>query len=1274
MTDIIRVLQLEDDATDAELIHRRLTHEGLYCEFVSVHNKDDFELALVSESFDVILCDFSIPGYDGMEALRTASRAAPDVPVVMVSGVLDEGAAVACVKAGATDYVFKERLQRLGPAVSRVLREAEEHRKRRAAEQAVRESERFLRACLNALAAHVAVLDEDGAILTVNAAWRQCADAHGAAWFRPGEGANYLDVCEQVEGDYAEPARALARGIRDVAAGRRDEVVAELRYPGSADVRWFLCRVGRIPGVAPMRVVLTQEDITLVKEGQAEVERAKERFETLAEASPAGIFQADPEGRCVYVNTRWLTFTGMTLEAALGDGWVGAVHGDDRERIQAAWARSVSAQQASQEEFRFRSPDGRVTWVDSRALPLRDHTGRFVGYVGSMSDVTKRRQTEEALRTIQVASARGSDVEFHVYLVQRLVEILGVEFGFVGVLADDKGERLRTLAWWRDGRLAANVEFAVAGTPCEGGVDRRAAIVPADLPQRFPDASMLIDLGAVSYAGVPLFGQRGQSLGLIAVMSRGPLASPDLVEGILNLLAVPAAREIERRRSEQQFRDLFEFSPEAAIMADRDGVIRLMNRQAEQLFGYDQTDLRGRPIEWLVAESARPALADLRRRCLPAGGSRALAADRPTLAAARKDGEVFPAEFALGPLETVEGPAVLAVVRDMTASRRHEERMATLSRIHTVLSSMNSAMLRIRDRRELFDETCRIAVEQGGFPLAVVAVPVPGTAQLTAAACRRADTGASRSDVAAFPIEEGVSGVAGAAWQDTRVVLWHDQGADAAPDLRSQAAFPLTVGDTVQGVLVLYATAPGFFDGEAVKLLRTLAGDISFALDRIRNEERLDRLASYDVLTNLPNRTLFLERSNQILSLAYGEGKASVLIVMDIERFRQVNDSLGRHAGDMLLQSLGLRLKADVSESAVVSRLSADCFALLVPGVSGEADAAKLCEDLIARTVRQPFELEGNEYHLAARAGLAMAPTNGTDAETLLKNAEAALSRAKHSGEQRLFYEPQMNVRVTERLTLENRLRRAIDREQFRLHYQPKFDARTKALKGVEALIRWEDPDRGVVAPGAFVPVLEETGMILEVGRWALDRSLMDLRSWAERGAAPQRVAVNVSASQLRQRDFVDTVQRTIGRYTGHGGLPGGGLDLEITESMIMDDIEQNIPKLRALRDMGVNIHVDDFGTGYSSLRYIGRLPINGVKIDRSFVNNMTTNPDDVTIVSMIISLAHSLNLTVVAEGVETPEQHSLLTLLKCNEVQGFLFSPAVPMEQLAAESSLFSL
>jgi diguanylate cyclase (GGDEF)-like protein len=476
---------------------------------------------------------------------------------------------------------------------------------------------------------------------------------------------------------------------------------------------------------------------------------------------------------------------------------------------------------------------------------------------------------------------------------------------------------------------------------------------------------------------------------------------------------------------------------------------------------------------------------------------------------------------------------------------------------------------------------------------------------------------------------------------------------------RSVIVLPLLVDGAVVGSMTLYAGEPDFFDDEEVKLLTGLADDISFALDHIGKEEQLSYLAYYDVLTGLPNRTLFQDRLEQRVSAARRDDKVFSVTMLDIERFRHINDTLGRQAGDGLLRAFSLRLKAALGETDVLAHVGGDYFAIITRRAEGAADVVHLLEQILAGAAGRPYAVSGSDLRIAARAGVALYPSDGADAESLLRNAEAALKDAKRTGNQYLFYAPQMNARVAEQLKLENDLRRAVLEEQFVLYYQPRVDLANGRICGFEALMRWRHPERGLVAPGEFIPVLEATGMILEVGRWALRRAARDHEAWRVANLDPPRIAVNVSAVQLRRNEFVEEVRAALAETGGFRHI-----DIEITESMLMEDIEGNIGKLKALQEMGLNVAMDDFGTGYCSLSYLAKLPINSLKVDRSFIAPMAQGAEQMAIVSTIISLARALNLTVVAEGVETREQTNLLRLLSCDEVQGYLFGRPEPIEQ----------
>ena len=427
-----------------------------------------------------------------------------------------------------------------------------------------------------------------------------------------------------------------------------------------------------------------------------------------------------------------------------------------------------------------------------------------------------------------------------------------------------------------------------------------------------------------------------------------------------------------------------------------------------------------------------------------------------------------------------------------------------------------------------------------------------------------------------------------------------------------------------------------------------------------RRTAELDHVSLHDAVTGLYNRAFLEDHLGRTLSSAQGSRSQHALIFFDLERFKQVNDTLGYRAGDRLLRRVAERLSAGAREDDVVARVGGDEFARFVPRVNGPQDAAEVAHQM-REALASPFEVDGHELFITASVGISLYPGDGQDPQTLLKNATAALYRARQQGNDGYqFYTADMNDKALRRLTIENRLRRAVEREEMSIHYQPKIDMDSRSVIGMEALARWQSPELGYVSPADFIPLAEESGLIIPVGEWVLRTACAQNRLWQDEVPGRLRVAVNLSARQFRERNL----SAKIFQILGETGLDPRYLELELTESSIMESAEYAVKVLGELREAGVEISIDDFGTGYSSLGYLKRLPIDTLKIDQSFVREVTTEPDSTAIVQAIIALAHNLGLKVVAEGVETEEQSRLLHLLGCDQAQGYLFSKPLPAEE----------
>jgi diguanylate cyclase (GGDEF)-like protein len=436
---------------------------------------------------------------------------------------------------------------------------------------------------------------------------------------------------------------------------------------------------------------------------------------------------------------------------------------------------------------------------------------------------------------------------------------------------------------------------------------------------------------------------------------------------------------------------------------------------------------------------------------------------------------------------------------------------------------------------------------------------------------------------------------------------------------------------------------------------------MQYSIERKRYQEQLEHQANYDALTGLPNRNLLLDRLKQAVH-SQRQVRSIAVVFMDLDHFKVINDSLGHNAGDLLLQKMAERLRSAVRDGDTVSRMGGDEFVLVLDDQHNEDVVFRAMQRIVAK-VNEPITIDGRELFVTCSAGISLHPQDGTDVETLLKNADAAMYRAKENGRNNFqFYLAEMNKLVNERLSLETSLRRALERNELILHYQPKHDLKTNRIVGVEALVRWQHPEWGLLYPDRFIPLAEETGLIVQIGEWVLRTACAQNRAWQDAGLPPVVMSVNLSPRQFRQ----DALFKTVARILSETGMRPEHLEMEITESMVMHNAEASIAILKGLKEIGVHLSVDDFGTGYSSLAYLKNLPIEILKIDRSFVhdiNGANTKKGDGLLAQAIISLGHSLKLKVIAEGVEEESQLEFLKAHHCDEAQGFLFSKAVAPE-----------
>jgi diguanylate cyclase (GGDEF)-like protein/PAS domain S-box-containing protein len=707
------------------------------------------------------------------------------------------------------------------------------------------------------------------------------------------------------------------------------------------------------------------------------------------------------------------------------------------------------------------------------------------------------------------------------------------------------------------------------------------------------------------------------------------------------------------RESEALKAAMLESAPDSVLIMNHEGRVVEINRAAERSFGFGRSRVVGRTIAETIAP---PSEEHPRRRALAhhlSTGGGPLLGQRVEITARHADGHDIPVELTIT-RTYVKGKAFFtAHLRDITNAKRAERLQAALYRI-------SDATVAIEDMDGLYTAIHRIIGEfmyARNFYLAlrdeaeaVVRFPYfVDEADATPPEVREAKT------LTDYVLRSGEALLASPA-------VFADMVARGEVEMVGSPSVdwlgvPLKKGGQAFGVLVVQSYDPAVRFTEADKdMLTFVSHQIASALERKRAEARIEHLAYHDLLTGLPNRRLLLDRLELALAQSRRDKSQIAVLFLDLDRFKVINDSLGHTVGDEVLQAVAHRLKNHLRKGDTVARVGGDEFTAVVRNIHHPVDTAKVAE-MIQGALREPLMAGGRELFVTGSIGISIYPNDGTDVETLLKNADTALHRAKEQGlDSFRLFTASMNAEAVQRLRLESDLRRALPRGELFVEYQPVVDLRTGAIHVMEALLRWRHPEHGLVPPAEFIPIAERTGLLSAIGAWVLKVACVEARKWQ---AADRRVsvAVNISARQLHH---VDLVRHVVEALEG-ASLEASLLELEITETSAMQNPAATIQTLNALKGLGVRISIDDFGMGYSSLSQLQLLPIDTLKIDRSFVRDSTTDPGDAAIATTVITLAHSLRLKVVAEGVETPEQLAFLSDRRCDRVQGYLLSRPVP-------------
>ncbi|MGV8942840.1 EAL domain-containing protein [Thermomonas sp.] len=1140
----LRVVVVEDRALDAEIVVRELRSAGFDFDWTRVETEADY-LAALDTTPDLIISDYNLPQFDGLRALDLLIERGLEIPFILVSGTIGEEQAVQSIQRGANDYLLKDRLTRLGPAVRRALDFRQTRHDRKIALESLHRSERAYRQLVETIPVAMYSTDRSGKITLFNDA---AVELSGR---QPNPGDHIFECFSRLldlDGQEIPPSNwPAAQVLSESRAVLGTEYLLErpdgtcrhvLSYPHP-----IFSEVGTLSGVVSLLL-----DVTELKHTERALLVSQEFAQATIDSVSAQICVLDETGKIIAVNQAWSEFCRENhpqpyeCAALLGSNYLAtceATFGPEASDAAAMASGIRRVMDGKVAEFTLEYPCHSPTqqrWFQARVTRFRDATRNIVV---AHENITERKQTLIALEASE-AEQRN--------LAQRLEQkrCRLMEAQQVAKVGSWEIDRTTSLASWSE------ETHRIHGTDSSLFQPSRQRF----LEQVHPD-----DRDAVNTA---------------------------FDQSFLKSFDQDSNHTIEHR----------------LLMSD--GSVKYVEQRWHSVF-----DTEGNPVQ------------------------------------------------------------AIGTCQDVTDRKHAELKIQRQNRVYAVLSQINALIVRVRDRDELFRETCRIAFEQGGFPMAMVATIDQATNNVVPVASFGKDDALLEATRELLASEERASTTMVAnAMRERRAIISNDSESDprnllrahyTRSGIRSLAVLPLIVSGAATGVLVLYAGEPNFFHEEEMKLLNELAINVAFAIDHLEKQEQLDYVASYDPLTGLPNRRLFLERFTLCMRSAVDEGRHLALFLIDLERFKNINDTLGQSAGNALLQQVAEWLTEYVSGADRVARIGSDQFAVGLRTDTSSGVVLRQLEAMMDAFVNHPFLLDGNSYRIAAKFGVAVFPDNGAESTVLFQHAEAALKKAKAGGHRYLFYVPKMTEDVGQRLKLENQLRQAIENKEFVLHYQPKVNLESREITSVEALIRWNDPRTGLVPPGLFIPLLEETGLIFEVGRWALQQSLEDYLRWHNAGLRAVRIAVNVSPLQLRHPGFIALVKQIVASDVN----AAQGLEFEITESVIMDDIEHAISSLHTIRELGIRIAVDDFGTGFSSLGYLAKLPIDTLKIDRMFVNGMTENPRGLSLVSTIINLAHSLKLGVVAEGVEIEQQAGLLHLLKCDEMQGYLFSKPVPRDIL---------